>query len=124
MAQYEGPAFNPEQPCLLYDEFDVENKEDYHAYHVSNQNSITPSPSGTKIKISELDILCIMCNEFKRLSIPLVRRVYPQLIADKLVSVQPLSGPSSSGDLAEPDIPKKTRKKIWRSIDDPWELPE
>lgn len=34
VAQYEGPAFNPEQPCLLYDEFDVENKEDYHAHEI------------------------------------------------------------------------------------------
>lgn len=33
--------------------------------------------------------------EFKRISIPLVRRIYPQLIADKIVSVQPLLGPSS-----------------------------
>lgn len=33
-------------------------------------------------------------NQFKRISIPLVRRIYPQLIADKLVSVQPLTGPT------------------------------
>jgi hypothetical protein len=31
---------------------------------------------------------------FKRISIPLVRRIYPQLIANKLVSVQPLLGPT------------------------------
>ena len=31
--------------------------------------------------------------QFTRLSIPLVRRVYPQLIADNIVSVQPLSWP-------------------------------
>ena len=30
---------------------------------------------------------------FKRISIPLVRRIYPQLIANKVVSVQPLLGP-------------------------------
>lgn len=30
---------------------------------------------------------------FKRISIPLVRRIYPQLIANKIVSVQPLLGP-------------------------------
>jgi hypothetical protein len=32
--------------------------------------------------------------QFKRISIPLVRRVYPQLIANKIVSVQPLLGPT------------------------------
>lgn len=31
--------------------------------------------------------------QFKRISIPLVRRIYPQLIANKIVSVQPLLGP-------------------------------
>lgn len=31
---------------------------------------------------------------FQRISIPLVRRIYPQLIANKIVSVQPLLGPS------------------------------
>lgn len=33
--------------------------------------------------------------EFKRIKIPLVRRIYPSLIANKIVSVQPLLGPSS-----------------------------
>jgi hypothetical protein len=33
--------------------------------------------------------------DFKRISIPLVRRVYPSLIANSLVGVQPLSAPSS-----------------------------
>jgi hypothetical protein len=32
--------------------------------------------------------------KFKRISIPLVRRIYPQLIANKIVSVQPLLGPT------------------------------
>jgi hypothetical protein len=32
--------------------------------------------------------------EFKRISVPLVRRIYPQLIANKIVSVQPLQGPT------------------------------
>jgi hypothetical protein len=32
--------------------------------------------------------------QFKRISIPLVRRIYPQLIANKIVSVQPLLGPT------------------------------
>lgn len=31
---------------------------------------------------------------FSRISIPLVRRIYPQLIANKIVSVQPLLGPT------------------------------
>lgn len=32
--------------------------------------------------------------QFKKISIPLVRRIYPQLIANKIVSVQPLLGPT------------------------------
>lgn len=32
--------------------------------------------------------------QFKRISIPLVRRIFPQLIANKIVSVQPLLGPA------------------------------
>src|SRR3972149_8500788 len=32
--------------------------------------------------------------QFKRISIPLVRRIYPQLIANKIVSFQPLLGPT------------------------------
>lgn len=32
--------------------------------------------------------------KFERISIPLVRRIYPQLIAEKLVSVQPMLEPS------------------------------
>lgn len=32
--------------------------------------------------------------QFKRISIPLVRRIYPQLIANNIVSVQPLLGPT------------------------------
>ncbi len=32
--------------------------------------------------------------QFKRISIPLVRRIYPQLIANKIVAVQPLLGPT------------------------------
>ncbi len=32
--------------------------------------------------------------QFKRISIPLVRRIYPQWIANKVVSVQPLLGPT------------------------------
>lgn len=33
-------------------------------------------------------------SQFKRISIPLIRRIYPQLIANKIVSVQPLLGPT------------------------------
>lgn len=33
-------------------------------------------------------------DQFRRISIPLVRRIYPQLIANKIVSVQPLLGPT------------------------------
>ena len=33
-------------------------------------------------------------SQFKRMAIPLVRRIYPQLIANKIVSVQPLLGPA------------------------------
>ena len=32
---------------------------------------------------------------FDRISIPLIRRIYPQLIASKIVSVQPMTAPSS-----------------------------
>ena len=32
---------------------------------------------------------------FKRISIPLVRRIYPQLIVDKLVNIQPMKEPTS-----------------------------
>lgn len=66
---------------------------------------------------------------FKRIRIPLVRRIYPQLIANKITSVQPLLGPSglvyytrfrysnrSTGWTVKPK-----RKKIWRDISEPWE---
>lgn len=33
--------------------------------------------------------------EFKRIAIPLMRRVYPQLIANNIVSVQPMTGPTT-----------------------------
>ena len=32
---------------------------------------------------------------FKRFAIPLIRKTFPKLIADQIVSVQPLTGPSS-----------------------------
>lgn len=69
--------------------------------------------------------------QFKRLSVPLIRRVYPQLIANNVVSVQPLLGPtglvhylrwqySENAKNQEWKI-KKKRKKDWRNISDPWE---
>jgi hypothetical protein len=32
--------------------------------------------------------------QFRRISIPLVRRVYPSLVANNIVGVQPLAGPT------------------------------
>lgn len=75
------------------------------------------------------------CAEFKRISIPLVRRIYPQLIANKIVSVQPLLGPtglahylrfryssnSQTPVLDQGWIVKSKRKKVWRDITEPWE---
>lgn len=54
---------------------------------------------------------------FKRISIPLVRRIYPQLIANNLCIVEPLM-------TLPPEEPsrKKIRKKKYRSIDEPWEV--
>lgn len=75
------------------------------------------------------------CAGFKRISIPLVRRIYPQLIANKITSVQPLLGPtglvhylrfqySSNKQTPVLDqgwIVKSKRKKVWRDITEPWE---
>jgi hypothetical protein len=81
--------------------------------------------------------------QFKRIAIPLVRRIYPQLIANKIVSVQPLLGPTGltyylrhrysqnsqsqpqpttiDGAFENPPTRKKQiKKKKYRSIDDPW----
>jgi hypothetical protein len=56
-----------------------------------------------------------MENKFKRITIPLVRRIYPSLIAEKIVSVQRMKRPDD-------DTRKKiVRPKRYRSIDDPWE---
>lgn len=74
---------------------------------------------------------------FEKIKMPLIKRIYPQLIADKLCSVQPLSGPSSliyylrhkyssNSKFDLEDIPnpqwkiKQKKKKIWRDITDPW----
>ena len=86
---------------------------------------------------------------FKR--IPLVRRIYPQLIANKVVSVQPLLGPTglitylnwrysqnkgqtindnkgqtindNKGQTINDNtwVIKPKKKKIWRDITEPWE---
>lgn len=57
--------------------------------------------------------------QFKRISIPLVRRIFPQLIANKIFSVQPMT---TDLPLMEEDTRKKQiRKKQYRSIDDAWE---
>jgi hypothetical protein len=55
-------------------------------------------------------------NGFKRISIPLFRRIYPQLIADKLISVQPLIQQPQQKE----EKPKKKESK-YRSLDDSWE---
>jgi hypothetical protein len=79
--------------------------------------------------------------QFKRITMPLVRRIYPQLIADKIVNVQPLLGPTGllhylrykySGEQPTREQPireqptrrKNIRRKRYRSIDDPWENQE
>lgn len=78
---------------------------------------------------------CDDLGQFKQISVPLLRRIYPQLIASELVSVQPLSGPTGlvhylrhrygshhqQPVLDEGWTLKKKNKKVWRSITDPWE---
>lgn len=69
-----------------------------------------------------------MTGQFEKIKLPLMKRVYPQLIANNIVSVQPLNGPSglvyylknryASNLNNEQIIPNP--KKI-RSINDPWE---
>jgi len=90
----------------------------------------TTNWNGLEDKMSDCDIA-----QFKRISIPLVRRIYPQLIANNIVSVQPLAGPSIlphyirhqySQNKESPInndewIIKSKKKKIWRDIDDVWE---
>jgi hypothetical protein len=70
--------------------------------------------------------------QFKRISIPLIRREYPPLIANKLISVQPLLGPTGLAyylrfkysqqqqQIAEGWTLKKKNK--WRTIKDEWEV--
>ncbi len=58
---------------------------------------------------------------FKRISIPLIRRVYPSLIANSILSVQPMTGPQmpilEAPEIAPVPVLVPPR---YRSIDDPW----
>lgn len=59
---------------------------------------------------------------FKRISIPLVRRIYPQLIANKIVGVQPMMPTAEEAlEMAEATRRKNIKRKKYRSIDEPWE---
>lgn len=70
--------------------------------------------------------------QFKSIAIPLVRRIYPQLIANKIVSVQPLLSPSglipylrhlyaNKGSINNTGWQiKPKKKKIWRDVTEPW----
>ena len=69
-------------------------------------------------------------NQFKKFALPLIKRIYPQLIADKINSTQPLSTAFPQSTFADRDYWMPIRpsvddigckKKIWRYIDDPWE---
>jgi hypothetical protein len=72
-----------------------------------------------------------MIEPFQTVQLPLVRRIYPQLIANKIVDVQPLLGPTglvyylryrySQNRQEEPTRRKVIKAKKYRSIDDPWE---
>lgn len=64
--------------------------------------------------------------DFKRIAIPLIRRVYPQLIPDKIVGVQPLAAPTglnfySKNVQGEFEEKPKKKKKYYRAIDEPFE---
>ena len=75
-----------------------------------------------------------MCDDdvgqFKRIKIPLMRKIYPQLIANKIVNVQPLLGPTglvyylrhkySTNSKTPVEIPVVKPSK-YRQIDDSWE---
>ena len=59
---------------------------------------------------------------FKRISIPLIRRIYPQLITDKIINVQPLLPTAEEAlEMAEGTRRKNIKRKKYRSIDEPWE---
>jgi hypothetical protein len=59
--------------------------------------------------------------KFKRISIPLVRRIFPQLIMNNLVNVQPMSAHVVMEEDTVASRKKQIRKKQYRSIDDAWE---
>lgn len=69
--------------------------------------------------------------QFTRMSIPLVKRIYPQLIADKIIQAQPLLLANrinlvykySSNQMPQEEtwVVKKRKKIIWRSVDEPFE---
>lgn len=61
---------------------------------------------------SDYEVANTKAGEFKRIAIPLVRRIYPSLIADKLVSVQPLNVVNVPPVFLPP--------AKYRSIDDDW----
>ncbi len=67
----------------MLDGIEVEHIRNTTAVLLENQRLINETATDTS------DI-----SQFKRISIPLVRRIYPQLIANKVVSVQPLLGPT------------------------------
>jgi hypothetical protein len=69
---------------------------------------------------------------FKKSSIPLIKRIYPTLMANQILSVQPmapLATPTLKYYLAKQDsctahsagCLTKKRKKVWRDITDDWE---
>lgn len=54
---------------------------------------------------------------FKRISVPLVRRIYPQLLASKIMGVQPMTGPPQVNHVhVEP--PESLVPPRFRTIDD------
>lgn len=64
--------------------------------------------------------------EFKKISIPLMKRIYPSLMNSKLSSVQPF--PTSFNYylnrfevVDEAFVKPKEKPQVWHSIDDPWE---
>jgi hypothetical protein len=62
--------------------------KDFAARLGSIVDKILPSPF-TKFLTRQTSLA-----DFKRITIPLVRRIYPQLISEKIVSVQPMTEPS------------------------------
>lgn len=66
--------------------------------------------------------------QFSRIAIPLVRRVYPSLIANNLVSVQPLQSPTGliyylrhrysehTADIAYKYEPREPEKVDWKKV--------